>query len=381
MEPLEEISYIPRESHSLRGQQFPEGNTNQLDFTSYMQLPSGEQDSKICGKCGEQGHVKRPCTANVACDFCKTKSHSTLACRTYANFVKEHPLTSSRKNTPEKFRNELDVNMEVAKRVEMELRKWQREHEPKGKPPLPQLRKQQMMNSQQHSIQETPYSQDIRVQLGERVHTELHQPQQQRYHQAEKANNHFMAEDKRHPRRGPQGRDFSTPDPHGYHSAIKANNHFIADDRRYQRKMTKEELEREPMAFDPQQFQPMIKANNQFFAEEGRNYVRSSVQEGEEIGLCRQQSFQPAINANNRPIEENLEYHEKRTNQLYGYSAAMEVQVADEERINRHIADKYTTRSPQQEHSQTKRLQNECVPTYVEDNTDNTENMMRGHGQ
>ena len=75
--------------------------------------------------------------------------------------------------------------MEVAKRVEMELHKWQREHEPKGKPPLPQLRKQ-MMNSQQHSIQETPYSQDIRVQLGEQVHPELNQPQQQRYHQAEK---------------------------------------------------------------------------------------------------------------------------------------------------------------------------------------------------
>ena len=166
-EPLEEISYIPRDSHSLRGQQFTEGNTNHLDLTLYMQLPSGEQDSKICGKCGEQGHVKRQCTTNVACDFCKTKSHSTLACRTYANFVKEHPLTSSRKNTPEKFRNELDVNMQVAKRVEMELRKWQREHEPKGKPLLPQLRKQQMMNSQQHSIQETPYSQDIRVQLGE----------------------------------------------------------------------------------------------------------------------------------------------------------------------------------------------------------------------
>ena len=50
-EPLEEISYIPRDSHSLRGQQFTEGNTNQLDLTLYMQLPSVEQDSKICGKC------------------------------------------------------------------------------------------------------------------------------------------------------------------------------------------------------------------------------------------------------------------------------------------------------------------------------------------
>ena len=148
------------------------------------------------------------------------------------------------------------------------------------------------------------------------------------------ANNCFIAEDKRHPRRGPQGRDFSTPDPHGYHSAIKANNHFIMDNRRYQRKMTQDELERGPTAFDPQQFQPTIKANNHFFTEEGRNYVRSPVQEGEELGLPRQQSFQPAINANNRLIEENLEYHDKRTNQLYGYSATAEVQVANKERIN-----------------------------------------------
>ena len=148
LEPLEEISYIPRDPQSVRGQQFTEGNMNQLDLTSYMQLPLVEQDSKICGKCGEQGHVNRQCTTNVACDFCKTKSHSTLACRTYANFVKEHPLTSSRKNTPEKFHNELDVNLEVAKRVKLELHKWQREHEPKGKPPLLQPRKQQIMNSQ-----------------------------------------------------------------------------------------------------------------------------------------------------------------------------------------------------------------------------------------
>ena len=150
---------------------------------------------------------------------------------------------------------------------------------------------------------------------------------------------------------------------------------------RYQRKMTQDESERGSTAFDPQQFQPMIKANNRFFAEEGRNYVRSQVQEGEEIGLCRQQSFQPAINANNRLIEENLEYHDKRTNQLYGYSAAMEVQVANEERINRNTAEKYTTRSPQREPSHTERLQNERVPTYVENNADYTENTMRGHGQ
>ena len=176
-EPLDEISYIPRDSQSMRGQNFTEGNVNQLDLTSYMQLPLVGQDSKICGKCGKQGHVKRQCMANMTCDFCKTRSHATLACRTYANFVKEHPLTSSRKNTPERFHNELDVNLEVARRVELELRKWQRESGPKGKPPLPQSRKQHMMNSQQYLGQEPIHSQDIRVQMGEKVHMEVHHPQ------------------------------------------------------------------------------------------------------------------------------------------------------------------------------------------------------------
>ena len=164
-EPLDEISYIPRDSQTNRGPHFPEGNANQLDLTSYMQLPQVGKDSKICGKCSEQGHMKRQCTANVACDFCKTRSHATLACRTYANFVKEHPLTSSRKNTPKRFHNELDVNIEVAKRVELELRKWQRENRPRGKPPLLQSRKQKILNSQQYLSQEAAYSQDIRVQI------------------------------------------------------------------------------------------------------------------------------------------------------------------------------------------------------------------------
>ena len=145
--------------------------------------------------------------------------------------------------------------------------------------------------------------------------------------------------------------------------------------------MTQEQSERGPMAFDPQQFQPMIKVNNRFFAEEGRNYVRSPAYEGEEIGIPRQQSFQPAINVNNRLIEENLEYYDKRTIQLYGYSAAMEVQAANEERINRNTTEKYTTRGPQRESSHMERLQNEHVPTYVENNEEHTENTMRGHGQ
>ena len=57
-EPLDEISYIPRDSQTNRGPHSPEGNVNQLDLTSYMQLPQAGKESKICGKCGEQGHVK-----------------------------------------------------------------------------------------------------------------------------------------------------------------------------------------------------------------------------------------------------------------------------------------------------------------------------------
>ena len=128
-----------------------------------MYLPLMGQEGKICGKCGEQGHMKRQCRANVTCDFCKTKSHAMMACRTYANFLKEHPLTSSRKNTPEKFQNEMDVDQEVARRVEKELKRWQREVGPVGKPSLPQSRKQYLIQSQQYLNQAQDVSQDVRV--------------------------------------------------------------------------------------------------------------------------------------------------------------------------------------------------------------------------
>ena len=164
---MEEISYIPRESHSMRLPNVMEENVNQLDLTSYMHLPLAGQEGKTCGKCGEQGHVKRQCRANVTCDFCKTKLHATMACRTYANFMKEHPLTSSRKNMPERLHNERDVDQEVVRRVEIKLKRWQKEMGPMGKPPLPQPKRQYLKSSQ-----------DVRVQMGEQVHIELHQPQQ-----------------------------------------------------------------------------------------------------------------------------------------------------------------------------------------------------------
>ena len=156
---MEEISYIPRESHSMRLPNVMEENINQLDLTSYMHLPLEGQEVKMCSKCGGQGHVKRQCRTNVTCDFCKTKSHATMACRTYANFIKEHPLTSSGKNTPEKFHNERDVDQEVTRRVEIQLKRWQKEMGPTGKPPLPQPKRQY--------LEQVPVSsQDVRIQMG-----------------------------------------------------------------------------------------------------------------------------------------------------------------------------------------------------------------------
>ena len=55
--------------------------------TAYMELPSSIR-TKICGKCGLMGHIKRFCKEEVYCKYCKIYTHSTMACRTY-------PATSS----------------------------------------------------------------------------------------------------------------------------------------------------------------------------------------------------------------------------------------------------------------------------------------------
>ena len=80
--------------------------------TTYMELPSSIQ-SKICGRCGLMGHIKRFCKEEVYCKYCKIYTHSTTACRTY-------PATSSRKNTPEK-RTQEDIDQEVNRRVQKDL--------------------------------------------------------------------------------------------------------------------------------------------------------------------------------------------------------------------------------------------------------------------
>ena len=81
--------------------------------TSYLQLPSTRQqtalkqfsmndmtDIRLCHRCRGEGHIRKYCNSNVHCDFCKSYSHHTLVCRSYANFVRAHPMTSSRRTSP-----------------------------------------------------------------------------------------------------------------------------------------------------------------------------------------------------------------------------------------------------------------------------------------
>ena len=78
--------------------------------TSYLQLPNIRQqtgleqfsmndttDIRLCHRCGGEGHIRKYCKINVHCDFCKSYSHHTSVCRSYANFVRAHPMASSRR--------------------------------------------------------------------------------------------------------------------------------------------------------------------------------------------------------------------------------------------------------------------------------------------
>ena len=81
--------------------------------TSYLHLPNTRQqvgleqfsmndttDIRLCHRCGGEGHIRKYCNINVHCDFCKSYSHHTSVCRSYANFVKAHPMASSRRTSP-----------------------------------------------------------------------------------------------------------------------------------------------------------------------------------------------------------------------------------------------------------------------------------------
>ena len=80
--------------------------------TSYLQLPNMRQqtgleqfsmndttDIRLCHRCSGEGHIRKYCSVNVHCDFCKSYSHHTSVCRSYANFVRAHPMASSRRTS------------------------------------------------------------------------------------------------------------------------------------------------------------------------------------------------------------------------------------------------------------------------------------------
>ena len=84
-----------------------------VDNTSYMLLLSEKQqtvpdvmymndttDIRLCYRCGGEGHIRKYCNVNVHCEFCKSYTHHTSICRSYANFVRAHPMASSRRMSP-----------------------------------------------------------------------------------------------------------------------------------------------------------------------------------------------------------------------------------------------------------------------------------------
>ena len=54
-------------------------------------------DIRLCHRCGREGHIRKYCNINVHCNFCKSYSHHTSVCRSYANFMRAHPMASSRR--------------------------------------------------------------------------------------------------------------------------------------------------------------------------------------------------------------------------------------------------------------------------------------------
>ena len=88
-------------------------STNQLDTTSYLQLPprkfqeqrrhivnyEEEEDLSWCNKCGERGHIQAFCTARVYCNFCRMRSHNNKAFWNQQQNERFEPFSSSRQTT------------------------------------------------------------------------------------------------------------------------------------------------------------------------------------------------------------------------------------------------------------------------------------------
>ena len=78
------------------------GFTIQEPSVSCLQLPMGKAaDPRVCSKCGNPGHWRKYCQSTTWCRFCTSGTHATRACKRYSNFVKDNPIASSRRTTPE----------------------------------------------------------------------------------------------------------------------------------------------------------------------------------------------------------------------------------------------------------------------------------------
>ena len=98
------------------------GRTVYKRLWACLALYKNSIQNKTCGRCGLVGHIKKQCREEVYCKFCRNSSHSIRACGTYANFLRVDPVTSSRKNTPEKRTTE-DIDCEIAIRVQQEMKR------------------------------------------------------------------------------------------------------------------------------------------------------------------------------------------------------------------------------------------------------------------
>ena len=97
--------------HISPGGQVNVFNTEELSI-SYLQLPmrSAQENNKVCTKCGEMGHWKCYCRNMTWCKFCTSETHTTQACRRYANFVRDNPIASSRRMTPVQEQRSSEIN-------------------------------------------------------------------------------------------------------------------------------------------------------------------------------------------------------------------------------------------------------------------------------
>ena len=87
-----------------RTQEWPD-RSRVLNNTSYLQFPQQNRratgDNRTCNRCGMQGHIRRQCQLQVAyCTFCNAISHTTGVCRARAAFVRDNPVSSSRRTSP-----------------------------------------------------------------------------------------------------------------------------------------------------------------------------------------------------------------------------------------------------------------------------------------